>query len=697
MRTSILKLFAPLAALLLPFPLLAERVTAECPSGVPGEVVTVTVSLESSVPLSGLQVSMPLGEAAEVVAGAASALGRAEGHSATAGSKTDGTATLMLYSPSMGTIPAGSGEVASFSLRLADSPATLSVPISVKATDAEGNAVPCEGATFTLTVAAPMAEYPSGAAYDFGRVPLFGDYTLTIPVRNSGTTPLIVSGASFSAPELSCATELPLTVPAGSTSDLMVTYHPVERGAASATVTIECNSAGSDNTLRILSVPFAVNELHVGDASGISDSEVTIPLMVNNMDPITGFTFEFELPRQLEYVDGSFQLADRAAGHTLSASLKGNKLHATAYSLTDTPFEGNDGVVATFRVRLSGRYNAMVAASKAVLSATVKGEVTDVTSATYPGNVSISYPSISVANAVSLGRTPITETATTRLNVSNHGSAPLIIDRLAHDGIDLAIAEELPLTIAPGQLCEINLSHEGLAEGQLSTTMQLYCNDPDQRMVPIALSGERYAPNELVMTSKQENEENCALYIALDNYDAISAVQFDLEYPNSFIPGVPQGIKRAEGFSITTREVASHTLRVFCYFLDGSEIISGKGEIISIPFSFSPSIAETAYGFSVWNVKLSDASMRDRHSGLGDYFAELNVSHNPSTSIEKSVTDLHGINVSGRVLTIISSEAVIYDSYGRLMCRPVPGDALSLSPGLYLVTTPTASSKLLIR
>lgn len=697
MRTTILKLFAPLAAFLLPFPLLADRVTAECPGGAPGEVVAVTVSLESAAPLSALQVSIPFGEVAEVVPGTAAALGRAEGHSATAGSKADGTATLMLYSTSMGTIPAGSGEVASFSLRLADSPATISVPVSVKATDAEGNAVPCEGATFTLTVAAPMAEYPAGAAYDFGRIPLFGDYTLTIPVRNSGTTPLIVSGASFSASVLSCATELPLIIPAGRTSDLMVTYHPVERGAASATVTIECNSAGRNNTLRILSAPFAVNELHVGDASGISDSEVIVPLTVNNMDPITGFTFEFDLPRQLEYVDGSFKLADRAAGHILSASLKGNKLHATAYSLTDTPFEGNDGVVATFRVRLSGRYNAKVAASKAVLSATVEGKVTDVISATYPGNVSISYPSISVANTVSLGRTPITETATTRLNVSNHGSAPLIIDRLAHDGIDLAIAEELPLTIDPWQSRDINLSHEGLAEGRLSTTMQLYCNDPDQRMVPISLSGERYAPNELTVTTQQANEENCVLNIALDNYDAISAVQFDLEYPNSFIPGVPQGINRAEGFSITTREVAPHTLRYFCYFLDGSEISSGEGEVISIPFSFAPSIAETAYGFAVWNVKLSDASMRDRHSGLGDYFAKLNVSHNPSTRIEETVTDLPGINVSGRVLTVISSEAAIYDSQGRLVCRPAAGEARILPPGLYLVATPASSSKILIR
>lgn len=697
MRTLILKLFAPLAALLLPFPLLADRVMVECPGGEPGEVVTVNVSLESAIPLSALQVSMPLGESAEVVPGTAAVLGRAEGHSATAGSKVDGTATLMLYSSSMGTIPAGSGEVASFSLRLADSPATLSVPVSVKATDAEGNAVPCEGATFSLTVAAPMAEYPAGAAYDFGRIPLFGDYTLKIPVRNSGTTPLIVSGASFSAQELTCATELPLTVPAGSTADLMVAYHPVERGAASATVTIESNSAGRDNTLRILSAPFAVNELHVGDASGISDSEVTIPLTVNNMDPITGFTFEFDLPRQLEYVDGSFQLADRAAGHTLSATLKGNKLHATAYSLTDTPFEGNDGIIATFRVRLSGRYNATVAASKSVLSATVKGEVTDVTSATYPGNVSISYPSISVANSVSLGRTPITETATTRLNVSSHGSAPLIIDRLAHDGIDLAIAEELPLTIAPWQSRDINLSHEGLVEGQLSTTIQLYCNDPDQRMVPIALSGERYAPNELTLTVKQENEENCALNIALDNYDAISALQFDLEYPNNFVPGVPQGINRAEGFSITTREVASHTLRFFCYFLDGSEISSGEGEILSIPFSFSPSIAETAYGFAVWNVKLSDASMRDRHSGLGDYFAELNVSHNPSTRIEKTVTDLPAFEVNGRDLTILANGVVIHDSFGRPVCRPTVCQTITLSPGLYIVTNPASAIKLLIK
>ena len=149
----------------------------------------------------------------------------------------------------------------------------------------------------------------------------------------------------FSSSDYESESALPFVLAPGATGALKVAYFPMRRGATSNKVKIYSNSiSGGSATLRLLAEPSAVNELHVGSASGVCDSEVTVPLTVKNMDPVSGFTIEFDLPEQLEYVDGSFALDDsRVADHALSISASGRRLQATAYSLSDSPFAGNDG------------------------------------------------------------------------------------------------------------------------------------------------------------------------------------------------------------------------------------------------------------------------------------------------------------------------------------------------------------------
>lgn len=474
----------------------ANRVTVSSVAGQPGAEVSVTVSLTSDTPVAALQVSAALGDAAVAVSGTAEALGRAESHAVSCGTK-DGVTTLMIYSTTMAEIAVGDGPVAEFTLRLGASPVAAGPVIEVKATDASGRELACSAGNFDVTVEGATAVYPSGPAYDYGRVAIRGSYQMSVPVTNSGTSDLVISSAAFSSDDFECASSLPMTIRPGATQPLVVAYSPEERGDISATLTVGSNSSRPDNTLRLLAQPFAVNEVHVGDVSGISDSEVTVPVSVNNMDPITGFTMEFTLPSHLEYVDGSFALSDRSADHIVAASIVDGRLRATAYSLTDTPFSGNDGMLATFRVRLSGRNSVSLSPDRAVLSALIGGKVTDVTSATYAGRVSILYPQISASGTMSLGRTPITEDAQSALKLSNYGTAPLTVERIATDGIDLQLDRELPFEIASGATENVGITLSGTAEGSLSGTLQIYSNDPEQRLFNVSVTADRYAPNSI--------------------------------------------------------------------------------------------------------------------------------------------------------------------------------------------------------
>lgn len=604
----------------------ANSVTVTSAEGTPGSQVSVSVSLTTDIALSALQISAHLGESATAVNGTATAVGQAAGHSASCGTK-DGVTTLMLYSTTMSAIGAGSGEVARFTLQLGQRPVQVSPAITVKAIDAAGNEVACTASRFEVKVLGATAEYVGGPAYDFGRRAIRSDYTLDIPVKNLGTTDLIIDGVEFSSTDFSCVTSLPFTVGAGNTGALTVGYRPVERGNVSATVRVISNSSNPDNILRLLAQPFAVNEVHIGDVSGPSDTEVTVPISVNNMDAITGFTLEFELPSHLEYVEGSFRLSERADGHSVQASVTGNKLRATAYSLADAPFRGNDGEIASFRVRLSGRNSVTLVPSKAVLSALVEGKVTDVTSATYGGRISILYPQISVYTSLSLGRTPITEDAAATLQIRNYGTSALTVERLMSDGLNLAFDRATPFEVAPYATENVEVTLSGTEEGKMDGTVQIYSNDPDQRLTNVVVSAERYAPNSIRFESEtaETSTGRCALSLILENYDAISALQFDLTVPEGFEAAEVVAQDRAKGFTATFNKVGDNIVRYFVYSLSGSEISAGKGAVLQLPFTFADGTQAGTYTFTATQVKLSSAQMTDRSSVIDNVTGLINL------------------------------------------------------------------------
>lgn len=629
MKSFLIRFFCIALGLVCALPMRGASVKAELSgSDSPGGEATVTVSLNSLEGLSALQIVIPgLGEVAEVVDGSASGAGRASDFGATAGLRADGSATLMLYSTVMAEIPAGDGPVGSFRIRLGENPAHVSLPLTVIATDASGSAVSgFTSSPLELLIAAPRAEYPAGKAYDFGRVAIRDTYALRIPVRNTGTSPLTIDAVRFSHSALSVQSDaLPITIQAGAEADLTVNFSPSERGVLNATATISGNSSSPDNVLRILGAPYAVNEIHVGNAEGISDSTVEIPILMNNMDPVSGFTLEFELPSHLEYEEGSFELSGRKADHTLVATSDGHRLHATAYSLSDTPFAGNDGAIASFRVKLAGSASAYVGPAKAVLPAVIDGEIANVLSDSYPGLVTISYPQIYTPGDIALGRTPITEAIEATLEINNWSNVPLTVEKITLDGLALDIDAALPLTVEPWATCPVALHSTSLTEGRIEGLLRIYSNDPDRRMVEVSLMGERYAPNELSLfaTQPERSEGECTVTVELNNYDALSALQFDLTVPEGFTAGEIALCRRTEGFSVEARPLDARTLRVFCFSLSGGEIAPGTGAVLEIPFTFPETTPVGTYIFKADNFKLSDASMNDRNSALSPYSHEF--------------------------------------------------------------------------
>ncbi len=633
-------------------------------SGAPGEEVTLTVALANDDAVSAMQLQIPVPDAFTVEENSEVLTSRATGHSAKVGIR-DGVLNIMVWSNGMATIAPGSGEVLSFRVLLGNEPQTIALDATkVTITDASGNALDASATSGSLTIAAAKAQLAT-RDIDFGHIPIRDVYHQSLQVTNVGNIPLIISGIEPSVAELSSETPYPYEIAPGNTGYVDITYSPVERGAIEETVRLLSNNIAGTNTIRVVADPFAVNELHVENASGIADSIVTIPLRVNNMDAITGFQFEFDLPEQLQYVDGSFALSDRKGDHQLVVTHNNGKLRAIAYSLGNSTFSGNDGVIASFDVKLNGRYGCNLGASKAVLTAIYKGQDMDVLSDKYEGYIDIQSPQLNAQDQLDLGATPITEVAQGEVNVYNYGNAPLSIDRVVFNADGFTVAESFPLVIEPWQSVTLHVSFNGQEQAPFEAMMQLYSNDPDHRLHNIKVTGSRFAPNYLTFTADEVlNGSDLLLHVDLSNYDPVDGLQFDVTYPAAwFTPSDEYAMgDRATGFSMSHRSIGDGVIRCFVYSLAGGEMAPGEGRVVTMHFTTADGTPEGEYSLSFANMKAGTPGLTDKYAG-GNEQCTFSVSTRIIGDVNcdgyvssADITALYGYLLSGDLTFIATSD-----------------------------------------
>ena len=615
--------------------------------GAPNEEVTVSVSLQNSDAVAALQLSIPLDESLTLVEGSATLGSRATSHQATVGMK-DGVLNVMVYSLSMTALSGTSGEVVRFKLKLGKEPKDIVLASSkTMLTQSNGQSTTATCQNGEVSIRTAKAQYGS-MEVDFGHVPIRDTYTQTVSVTNVGNEPLIITGLNFPDVNVfSSTTNFPLTIAAGNTKELNVTYKPTERGSVERTMQVVCNNISKLNTITLKADPFAVNELHVQNAEGVSDEEVTIHLTMNNMDAITGFQFEFALPDALKYVDGSFALSGRKADHTVLATLNDGVLRAICYSSTNAAFAGNDGEIASFKVKLSGRYGMTLEAQKAVLTAQIKNVTTNVLSAKYGGYVNISSPRISAGSLMDFGAVSVTDACEKTFTINNYGNAPLTVSRIMFDNENLTVKEAMPLEVPVYGSKSVTVMYGSIEQKPFNATMQIYSNDPEQRLWNVQVTGSRFAPNFVeIETTDVFVEDMLTIDVSLNTYDPITGLQFDMTYPHKVFEPFDGNVSleaRAQGMTVTAREVATGTLRYFCYFLNGSGIAAGSGKAFSIKMKpIGEEAPEGQYSVSVKNIKLGTSEMADKYAGNDTESTFKVKKHTPVTLTANSYTRKYG-------------------------------------------------------
>lgn len=644
-------------------------ITISSAEGAPNEEVTVSIGLENSDAVSTLQVSIPLDENLTLIENSGQLGTRCTNHSLTVGVK-DGVLNIFVYSLSMAAITGSNGEVANFKLKLGSQPTTIALtPSKTVLTNTAGQTVDASANSGEVIIRCAKAQY-STMEVDFGEVPIRSTYQRTVTVTNVGNADLTVTGLTFSDVNVfSSTTALPITVGAGASRELNITYAPVERGSISKTLKVECNSISKLNTIALKAQPFAVNELHIQPASGISDEKVTVRMTMNNMDAISGYQVEFDLPTQFEYVDGSFALSSRKQDHVGMATLNGQKLRIIAYSPSDKAFTGEDGEIGEFKVKLVGRYGTMLTPSKTVLSATINNKVENVVSDVFGGQIDIQSPQISCNSALDFGAVSVTEACEKSFTIRNYGSAPLTISRVVFNNENLSVKETLPIVVPSWGSTNVTVVYSSVEQTAFEAIMNIYSNDPELRMKEVKVTGSRFAPNYLDMDINDINcYENLSIALSLNTYDAVSGLQFDVQYPSQYEAFNNNIVisQRAAGMTVNAVPIADNTLRYFCYFLSGGNIAAGSGNVLTIRLQPKDKpISTGTYQISVSNIKMGTADMDDKYAGSNLQFSFevtdiLKGDVDGDGSITAQDASLVLQLVAGKITS--STEGVIYDA-----------------------------------
>ena len=550
-------------------------------SGHPNDEVTVSVSLDNSDAVSALEIVLPL-ENMTLVQGSVSMGERSNGHTITA-TMVGNEARLYIYSLALNALNGNEGEVCSFKVKLGKVPATYTLQPSVILSDALGAQLPCTVNTGSVTLLSPDMTLVT-TSVNYGRVAIRGTYTKTVQVRNSGNEPLELTGITFDNEDFSAAPQQ-ATIAPGSTQNITVTYAPVERNAdLHAVMSIACNAVSGIKTVPISAIPFSVNELHVQRAQGIANEEVEVQLTVNNMEPLVGMQCTFSLPQQLVYVDGSFTTTERTTGCNAFASLSGQQLTLYLFNPTNHPWTGYDGVVATFRLLLDGRSGwYQLNPSNVILSNVTEENMTSATSGNY---VIIQSPTINAPTQLNLGRTAVTETAQAPYSIRNTGQSPLTVERIIFLDEGYSVAEELPIVIAPNATAMLTIQHETTLEGPYSTTMNVYSDDPTQRLLKVTVSGETYAANELTLEGKPVND-GYELHFGLNNWSTdLTALQMDIHWPDAGMTySSCATTSRLSGHQVMVIPLGDGYWRILVYSMGNAVISGNEGEIFSLKFT----------------------------------------------------------------------------------------------------------------
>jgi len=573
---------------------------------------SIEIGLDNSVEVTAFQFDLDYdGGAFDLLTGH-TLTSRAENHSITASNINDNKIRVIVYSASNEVIDIGSGSILNLQCLSNNEPGSYSLSISeVILSDASGSGLSTSVINGNITIVGPEFNLQT-ASVNFGEIPIGSSPTQSVSISNDGNSDLVLSSHSLDAP-FSTDQSFPLSISSGSSTSISINVATDSKQVVSKELTFTTNDVDPLRALQKTTIQadiFAVNEIYIGSGEGESNTEITIPVSVSNMEPFSGFQFDITLPNDVTFVENSSTYTSRASDHIIAANvISGNTLRFVAYSNSNATFSGNSGEVFNFKIipnLNSGTYSLNI--SNPIIS---NVELGNITSDVYNGSFSIAAPYLSTnIQTIDYGRIPITEVQTTQIQLQNSGSAQLVIDELVYNTDILFFPLQLPLNIEVGASTSEDLVFTPNEIGLYDEDISVRNNSPDEQQI-INVLADVFSPNYLRIVDKYVfREGTSSVSLNLVNNDLVRAIQFDIEFPDGFTLDLDNIAEATllDDFTMSTSSIGTNEYRFVIYTLSNGTISVGDQTILSLPIYVAESVALGEYNFDITNVVLSSAT-----------------------------------------------------------------------------------------
>ena len=577
-----------------------------------GDNFTLDIDLANSIEVTAFQFDLSHNENAYELTSGSALTTRAENHTLSVTTLDENTIRVLVYSTSNGVISAGNGTVLSLTFSSENEPNTYNLSISnIVLSDQNGESVSVNSTNGSVTLLGPRYDLTTSAV-DFGEIPVDSSPSRSVTVSNSGNENLVITSYAIDAP-FSIAQTLPVTITPGNSSSFTVEVDTSTKQVVESVLSFSTNDQDPLRAIQSTTIQadiFAVNEIYIGSGQGESNSEITIPVTISNMEPFSAFQFDVTLPNDVIYSENSTVFSSRSQGHVITASIiNTNTIRFVSYSGTNTNFTGNDGEVFSFKIIpniTSGTYNLPI--TDAIIS---NEDLVDIISDVYNGSFTINAPSLSTSvQVVDYGNIPITEVQTTSVTLTNTGSATLIIDELVFDSSKLSFPLEIPTTLEVNESTTVALEYSPTQTGSFNENISIRNNSPEEQQI-INVLANVFSPNYLSISDTNVFKGNSyEIPLNLVNNENIRAIQYDLNIPEGFIFDIDNVVETSilNNFTTTISSLGNNNYLFLIYTVSNDFINSGDETILTLPILVENTIDLGQYTFEISNVVLSSES-----------------------------------------------------------------------------------------
>jgi hypothetical protein len=199
--------------------------------------------------------------------------------------------------------------------------------------------------------------------------------------------------------------------------------------------------------------------------------------------------------------------------------------------------------------------------------------------------------------------------------------------------------------------------------------MNLYTNDPNNRLKTVALSGQVFEPNTLTLEGGSQADGSYILVVGMDNYTDIVAIQYDLHWRSdmstsqtAFTP-----LERMNSHSYSVTSLGDDSYRIIIYSMANAMIAGYEGEVHQLVFTPQSEVDYSGSVITIDNIILSNATGVDKSSKEQAELLTMkeNVGTNNSSVMTNTQPTVRKILDEGQVMII--RDGKVYSVLGQEM------------------------------